>query len=202
MPSRAEQRERSHEAIVASAAALLRTRGIDGTSVAEVMAGAGLTVGGFYAHFDDKEALVRAGLRRCALELRARLFGGFDDADTDRRADKRLDTALRRYLSPQHRDDPAAGCALPAVVGEVGTTSPSYGGVVAEQLEAMVAALSEVVPSSSSSSSSSSSKLSKRTVALATVAMMYGGLSLARAVRGAPLSDEILKACRAAAARS
>lgn len=200
MPSRAEQRERSHEAIVASAAALLRTRGIDGTSVAEVMAGAGLTVGGFYAHFDDKEALVRAGLRRCALELRARLFGGLDDADTDRRADKRLDTALRRYLSPQHRDDPAAGCALPAVVGEVGTTSPSYGGVVAEQLEAMVAALSEVVPSSSSSSSSS--KLSKRTVALATVAMMYGGLSLARAVRGTPLSDEILKACRAAAARS
>jgi TetR/AcrR family transcriptional repressor of nem operon len=196
MSARAEQRERSHEAIVTSAARLLRAHGLVGTRVADVMHGAGLTVGGFYAHFDSKEALLREALRRTSAEVRARLFGTLDEHPPE----QRLDVALRRYLSAQHRDEHERGCPLPAVVGEVSTTAPDYAGVVAEQLEATISGLAAELPSGASCSSSSSAteRLSKRTVAIAAVALMYGGLSLARAVAGTPLSDEILKACRAA----
>jgi TetR/AcrR family transcriptional repressor of nem operon len=196
MNARVEQRERSHEAIVNSAAHLLRAHGLTGTRIVDVMQGAGLTVGGFYAHFESKEALLREALRRTSSELRARLFGTLDEHPPE----QRLDVALRRYLCAQHRDEHERGCPLPAVVGEVGTTAPDYGTVIAEQVEAMITALAAPLPVASSSSSSSSERLSKRTVAIAAVALMYGGLSLARAVAGTPLSDEILKACRAAGA--
>jgi TetR/AcrR family transcriptional repressor of nem operon len=202
MNARVEQRERSHEAIVTSAARLLRAHGLAGTRVVDVMQGAGLTVGGFYAHFDSKEALLREALRRTSSEVRARLFGTLDEHPPE----QRLDVALRRYLSAQHRDDHERSCPLPAVVGAVGTTARDYANVVTEQVDAMVSALAAELPSGASSSSSSSSssspssseRLSRRTVAIAAVALMYGGLSLARAVAGTPLSDEILKACRAA----
>jgi TetR/AcrR family transcriptional repressor of nem operon len=52
-----ERKERSHERIVASAGSLMRERGICGASVADVMRGAGMTVGGFYAHFPSKREL-------------------------------------------------------------------------------------------------------------------------------------------------
>lgn len=195
MSARVEQRERSHEAIVASAAKLVRANGFAGTRVADIMAGAGLTVGGFYAHFDSKETLLREAIRRTSAELRARVFGTLGEHP----APERLDVALRRYLSTQHRDEAERGCPLPAIVGEVGTTATDYAGVVAEQIEATVDMLVAEIPAGATGpGSTSSDRLSKRTVALAAVALMYGGLSLARAVAGTPLSDEILKACRAA----
>jgi TetR/AcrR family transcriptional repressor of nem operon len=55
--TKTEQKERTHETILASAARLIREHGISGARVADVMKGAGLTVGGFYAHFASKEAL-------------------------------------------------------------------------------------------------------------------------------------------------
>ena len=68
MTAKEEQKERSHATILESAARLLRERGISGARVADVMKGAGLTVGGFYAHFGSKEALVDEVLRRAATE--------------------------------------------------------------------------------------------------------------------------------------
>ncbi|MBO0798799.1 MAG: TetR/AcrR family transcriptional regulator, partial [Blastocatellia bacterium] len=63
MNQRAKQKAKSRQAITASAAALLRERGIKASSVMEVMQGAGLTVGGFYNHFDSKEELFVEALR-------------------------------------------------------------------------------------------------------------------------------------------
>jgi len=96
---------------------------------------------------------------------------------------------LKRYLSPAHRDDLVAGCPLPAVVGEVATTAPEQREVLATQLDDLAGQLAEHLPAHPT--------VSARHVALGLVAMMYGGLALARAVRGRALSDEILKACRA-----
>ena len=74
MSVKAEQKEKSLERILESAARLLRARGIAGAGVAEVMKGASLTVGGFYAHFASKEALVNEALGRSAATTRERLF--------------------------------------------------------------------------------------------------------------------------------
>ncbi len=189
MAAKDEQRDQSHEKILASAARILRESGIAGAKVAEVMKGAGLTVGGFYAHFASKEALVNDTLRRTAGEMRARLFRAIEEKP----ASARGEVVLKRYLSAAHRDEYVEGCPFPAVVGEVGTTAPEHGEVLAEQVSALSSELSRHLPKGD---------LAPRHLALGLVALMVGGLSLSRAVRGTALSDEILRACRALGIRA
>ena len=185
MNARVEQKEQSHQSILESAARLLREKGISGTRVADVMKGAALTVGAFYAHFASKDELVDETLRRTSSQLRDRLYTELEA----RPAPERAEAVLERYLSAKHRDSGALGCPFPAVVGEIATTEPQHGGVLAEQVLAAAARLSPLLPATGA--------VSRRTLAIGLVALMYGGLSLSRAVRGTPLSDEVLRACRA-----
>jgi TetR/AcrR family transcriptional repressor of nem operon len=184
MNAKAEKKERSHESILDSAARLVREKGISGAGVAEVMKGAALTVGGFYAHFASKDQLVDETLRRTGASLRERLF-----ARLDAKAEvERAEVILKRYLSAEHRDGGAPDCPLPAVVGEVGTTAPQHRIVLAEEVHALVDGLAQRLPSDGI--------VSRRVLAIGLLALMYGGLSLARAVKGSELSDEVLRACR------
>jgi TetR/AcrR family transcriptional repressor of nem operon len=168
----------------------LRARGIAGAGVAEVMKGASLTVGGFYAHFASKDALFDEVLRRTAATTRERLFARIGEKPEAARAE----IILKRYLSAAHRDDVDRGCALPAVVGEVGTTASAHGVTLSDQIEALAAGIGELLPSQGT--------LPRRYVALGLVALMVGGLGLSRALRGTPLSDEVLKAARALGAQA
>jgi TetR/AcrR family transcriptional repressor of nem operon len=184
--ARTEQRERTYEAILESACDLLRERGIGGARVADVMSGIGLTVGGFYAHFSSKEALVDAAIRRTARAMRAKLFTRIEEKPAEARAE----VVLKRYLSAAHRDTPETGCPLPSIAGEVSTSRAEHREVVAEQIGELAQELARHLPASVAGPS-------RRSTALAMIALMYGGLSLSRAVRGTELSDELLKACRA-----
>ena len=185
MNTKTEQKERSHERILESASRLLRARGIAGAGVAEVMKGASLTVGGFYAHFASKEELINEALGRTAAATRERLFARIEDKPAVARAE----IILKRYLSPAHRDDLERGCSLPAVVGEVGTTAGAHGEMVAAQIGALASGIEALLPAAGA--------VPRRYVALGLVALMVGGLSLSRALRGTPLSDEVLRAARA-----
>ncbi len=185
MNAKVEQKERTHAAIIASACKLLREKGIGGARVSDVMSGAGLTVGGFYAHFASKEALVDEAIRRTAKFMRDKLFERLDEKPPAARPE----VVLKRYLSAAHRDDPANGCPLPAIVGEVTTTTPEHKAVLAEQLSELADEMTKHL--------SKEDAASKRMTALGMIALMYGGISLARAVKGTELSDEILRACRA-----
>jgi TetR/AcrR family transcriptional regulator, transcriptional repressor for nem operon len=185
LTAKARKKGRTHEAILESAARLLREKGIAGAGVADVMKGAGLTVGGFYAHFDSKEDLIDEALRRTSSDLRERLFEGLEDKPLEKRAE----VVLKRYLSVEHRDEFVQGCSLPAVVGEIATTAGEHREVLREQFTAMSSALSELLPVDSDPP--------RRYLAVALVALMYGGLSLSRALRGTSLSDDVLRACRA-----
>jgi len=186
MNAKAEQKERSHSAILESASRLLRERGIAGASVADVMKAAGLTVGGFYAHFSCKKELNDDAQRRTAREVRERLFARL----TEKPVEDRAEVVLKRYLSAAHRDDSTPGCPLPAVVGEVGTTAGEHREVLGEQIDAVTSELATHLPPARAG-------VRRRHLALGLVALMYGGLSLARALRGTGLSDEVLEACRA-----
>ncbi len=185
MSIKAEQKLRTHAKIIDSAMVLLRTRGIGGASVADVMKGAGLTVGGFYAHFGSKDALIEAALRRTTRALRERLF---TELEAKPEADRAL-VILKRYLSAAHRDAPAAGCALPAVVSELATSRAEHRALVAGELDELVSTFSRHVPALAGAS--------RRQLALGLFALMYGGLALARAFAGTKLSDELIEACRA-----
>jgi TetR/AcrR family transcriptional repressor of nem operon len=182
MTVKADQKERTRARIVDSACRLLRERGIDGARVADVMGAAGLTVGGFYAHFANKGALLDEALRRTAGEMRARLLARIEDKPEPARGE----VILKRYLSPAHRDDAATGCPLPAVVGAIATAAPEHRGVLADELGRLADGIAGALPH----------ERSARATALAMIALMYGGVSLARAVRGTELSDELLRACR------
>ncbi|MET0286470.1 MAG: TetR/AcrR family transcriptional regulator [Polyangiales bacterium] len=182
MSAKAEQKERTHEEILRTAAKLLRRRGVAGARVADVMAGAGLTVGGFYAHFRSKEALVDETLRRTSRELRATLFAGLEHKP----AADRAEVVLKRYLSASHRDHPESGCPFPSIVGEIASHHDEHQPVFAEQLSALVDELQPLLPGRQA-----------RTLAVGLAALMYGGLSMARALGKTDLSDEVLRACRA-----
>lgn len=181
MTARTEQKERTRHDILASATRLLREKGIGGASVVEVMKGAGLTVGGFYAHFASKEDLVETSLRQAMRERWSELFAALGEV----RGAEAVAFLVRRYLSRAHRDHPAEGCPLPAVVGEVAQAGPAVRDALADELARNAEAFGERIGG-----------LHRRQRALALVALMYGGLGLARALAGTPLSDEILKACR------
>lgn len=184
MSRKTERKSISHAAIVASAAALMRTRGIEATSVADVMRGAGLTVGGFYNHFASKEHLFAHVIRSTAGALWAELLEGAHGTS----ASERAASIARRYLSPAHRDHPEAGCLLPTVVPEVARSGEPYRGALAAQLEGFATSLSDVLGGRG-----------ERDEALALLALMFGALTLSRALAGTELGDEILQAARRAA---
>ena len=181
--SKSEQKARTREAILASAARLLRERGIAGTNVADVMQAAGLTVGGFYAHFDSKEALIEASLHRCLGEWRGKLLGRPHEEPWP----ALLEAMLERYLSARHRDEPSGGCPLPAVTAEI-----ALGGTGKQALAAELAAFTEWLQKGCQSEH----ERAPRNAVLGSLALMLGGLVLARALRDTPMSDEFLRACR------
>lgn len=185
MSAKAERKAQTRASILESSARLLRHRGIVGARVADVMEGAGLTVGGFYAHFGSKEALVDETLAETAKAMRERLFVGLEDKP----AADRAEVVLKRYLAPAHRDDAEMGCPFPAVTSEIATTAPEHAPALAAQIDAMAKGLEEHVTAKAG--------LGARPLALGLVALMIGGLTLARATRGTELSDELLRACRA-----
>lgn len=177
MGTRQEAKAKTRQAILRSAKQLLRARGLDGASVATVMQGAGLTVGGFYAHFESKESLMEEALVDSMSELREVLCAGADSRDDD----ARLRDALARYLNTKHRDAPERGCPLPALAGDLAEDEGPLRDALAAQLEAHAAALAT---------------RAGRDDALGALSLMVGALTLSRAVRGTPLSGAILRAAK------
>ena len=182
MSQKAEQKQKSHEAILESAATLLRERGIRGSSVMDVMKGAGLTVGGFYGHFESKEHLFTETIRSTARALwRGMLQRAMNDPSRTP-----MMSVLDRYLSRKHRDNPEVGCPLPSIASEVAREGEPYRGALESELNGFIQDLSGLVGQGEKA----------REKALALLALMYGALTLSRAVRGTRLSDEFLEAAR------
>ena len=177
----AENRER----VVAAAARLFRERGFEGVSVADLMAAAGMTHGGFYNHFDAKEDVEAAALTHAfeAALARMRMVAAEED-DESRRA--KFYSYCDAYLSPKARDARGAACPMVAFAADVSRQSDgvqaAYAKGLADYLTAFSAASGD-----------------ERREALRRFSMLAGALTLARSVAAhdAELSDEILEAARA-----
>jgi TetR/AcrR family transcriptional repressor of nem operon len=179
-----QKKVESRERILSSAGALIREKGIAGTSVSEVMGGADMTVGGFYAHFSSKDALVAETVSTSL----GRSLEGLKAAAGDKRGAEWLKAATRSYLSRAHRDNPSLGCPLPATAGEIANSDVTVRQALAVQIDA----IAEEITAHEAEAGSSN----PRDDSLAAIATMVGGLTLARALKGTPQSDRILKACR------
>lgn len=179
-----KKKETSHKKIVASAEALVKEKGINRTSVAEVMEGAGMTVGGFYAHFPSKEALVAETVSEALCGSRER----FEAAAGDTLGADWLRAVARAYLSRAHRDNPQAGCPLPATAGEIANADASVRQAFSSELNQIAGLIA--------SHETEAGVAEPRAEALAGLSTMVGGLTLSRALGNTAFSDEILLACR------
>jgi TetR/AcrR family transcriptional repressor of nem operon len=182
-----EHKLETHARIVKKASVRLREKGAHGIGVADLMKDAGLTHGGFYAHFDSREALVIEAFVY-AMDRGTERWRKLAEATPP---DQRLATLVASYLTPLHRDDPGNGCAIPTLGAEIARESPRTRKAFAAKLEQMIelftAQISDLPPKQA------------RKKAVATIATMMGTLVLARIAGNGEFSDEILAAGRDAA---
>ena len=116
-----EEMRKSHDRIVKGAARLVRQKGIDTTSVADVMADAGLTNGGFYRHFDTKEAMIAAALGAAFGEVLATAERAYETLGIEKAAAG----YEKFYLSDAHVTDAGSGCPVAALAGDVARSPDS-----------------------------------------------------------------------------
>ncbi len=184
MNAKAEQKARTHSDILRSASDLIRARGIGAASVANVMGRLGLTVGGFYAHFASKDALVIEALEGVMTESWQALI----ERHSKKTADQKIGAIVDAYLSAAHRDTEAVGCPMPAIVSEL----PAQEAPVRKSFRAALMRNVRMFRDATGLEEDD---------ALAGVALMVGTLVLARATRGSETSDRLLATGRRAARR-
>jgi TetR/AcrR family transcriptional repressor of nem operon len=178
-----QAKERTRRLIVEEAAQAFRANGVSGTSIPALMEKVNLTHGTFYAHFASKDALVAEAYTRGLRETVDNLLHLADEP-----ASGGLDAVIGYYLSAEHRDDPAGGCLLPALAGEVRRESPPVRHAFTNGLNDYFERLGQLMPRHDGNADDDQ--------ALVLAAGMAGAVLLARAVDDPELSERILGACR------
>ncbi|MES2724058.1 MAG: helix-turn-helix domain-containing protein [Pseudomonadota bacterium] len=169
-----EQAQENHDKVVATAGRLFRERGFDGVAVGDLMKAAGFTHGGFYNHFNSKEALAAEALDQA-----------FRQMDQHRAGVGSLDDLLAQYLSEAARRAPGKACPAAALAGDVSRQGEPVKTVFAEGFERMVDSMTARLPEGPEA----------RGEAIALLSRMVGALALARAMpEGSDLGQEILAA--------
>ncbi|HEX8982629.1 MAG TPA: TetR/AcrR family transcriptional regulator [Ktedonobacterales bacterium] len=184
MPYTAEHKRQTRQRIVREAAHAFRERGLDGVSVPGVMSQAGLTHGGFYAHFASKDALIASSFSEGFGESAERLLTPDEGTSTA----EALDHFVRAYLSRAHRDEPATGCVVPSLTSEVARASGEVRAGFTAALREYAHRLAQLLPGADDAE--------RDTAALTLLAEMAGALQLSRAVDDPALSDAILLRAR------
>jgi haloalkane dehalogenase len=164
--------EATRRKLIEAASLLLLEGGLRGVSIDRVAVAAGLTHGAVYKHFPSKEALLQAALGHAGSVFRRRLSGEGNSTDG----------LLDWYLSADHRDDVAVGCAVAATAGDAAHADPAIRDAFEGELRALLR-LFDDTPATDDS-------------ALARTALAVGGLTLARGINDQAFSDRLLAACR------
>ena len=173
------QKARTHKRIVAIAAKRFREKGLAGFGIAELMKEAGLTVGGFYKHFDSRDDLVAEAVNSA--------FGGWKrrvEAAKSSGLPVSYEKLIDEYLNEAHRDNAGTGCVFSALAPEIARSDKRTRAITSEQVRndiQLIAALR-----------ASRDKHTARSKAILTFSALVGAMSLARAVSDEVLSREIL----------
>ena len=179
-----EHKFQTHAKIVKRASIKLREKGAHGIGVADLMKEAGLTHGGFYAHFDSRDALVIEAVSH-AMDRSTERWRKLSEQTP---ADKRLAKIVNTYLGTDHRDDPGHGCAVPALAAEMARESAKTRRAFAGRMDQMIEMLTDQYQGMP--------RKAARKQAVSAFATMMGTLVMARVAGNSELSDEILKSGR------
>ncbi|UXH80650.1 TetR/AcrR family transcriptional regulator [Roseateles amylovorans] len=174
------QAQANREHVVQTASALFRERGYDGVGVADLMAAAGFTHGGFYKQFESKAELM-AESAACGIAQTVALSEGATAANF-----------VSAYLSREHRDAPAKGCTMAALGGDASRQSEAVRATFAGGIEGILAGLNL-----EGTALDSDDAQEARAKGLSVLAHVVGAVVMSRACPDdSPLADEILAACR------
>ncbi|KUM53258.1 TetR/AcrR family transcriptional regulator [Rheinheimera sp. EpRS3] len=174
------QVQENRQRIVETASVLFRERGYDGVGVADLMAAAGFTHGGFYKHFGSKADLM-AEAAACSFAQSAEKTADVDIADF-----------VQQYLSRQHRDAPGEGCTMAALCADAARQPESLKETFLAGIENQLATLA-----GKDDALSERAQREARASRITTIAQIMGAIVLSRACPDdSPLADEILQVCR------
>jgi len=177
------EKDKSHARIVASASRLMRERGLEGASISDVMNDAGLTHGGFYKHFPNKDALVKSALDAAFATFTTMLDGNGPDAASAYR---------ELYLSDRHVGNPGRGCPVATVGQDIGRMgSPQLTAAFGRGVDQIVDALANTMEGPPDE---------RRAAAFQQFSMLVGAVVIARA-SDPQTADEVLSAVSAAVGR-
>ncbi|MEP6574417.1 MAG: TetR/AcrR family transcriptional regulator [Gemmatimonadota bacterium] len=181
-PSR---KEVTHDRIVETAARAIRRSGYGGTGVADIMKEAGLTHGGFYAHFKSRDEMLAEAADRAGADGLALLVQAAASAPPE----QALEAMLRAYLSKQHVEGAEWGCAVAALGSEMPRQASKVRRAATRRIKEMIDLVARQSPDWG--------RPGAHERALVTVATALGALILARAVDDPKLADllraEVLK---------
>lgn len=158
--------------------------GIHETGLADVMAEAGLTHGGFYRHFGSKDQLVAEA---CAAGLNA-LIASSEEATQRAGTDEAFKAIVENYLTPEHRDNLARGCPLAGLGSELARAEDRTRVAAAEGFARLVDEIASHLPDRSPEAAKSE--------AIYALSAMVGALTMSRLVQDSGLSDAILSETR------
>ncbi|WP_343717535.1 TetR/AcrR family transcriptional regulator [Inquilinus sp.] len=174
-----DHKQETRQRIIRTAARRFREDGVEATGVAALMADAGLTHGGFYAHFPSKEALVAAACAEGFGESRARMRKTIEQ----RPPGERLAAMAESYLSTAHRDHPGHGCIAAAIGPEIARHPAETRAEFTQGLHGLV----EIAEAAITADGGDPAKAPQA------VATMVGALILARGASDEALSDRFLQ---------
>lgn len=170
------QAQANRALIVETASTLFRDRGYDGVGVADLMAAAGFTHGGFYKHFGSKADLM-AEAAACGISKTLERSGDVDAA-----------AFFNSYVSRQHRDARGPGCTMAALGGDAARQPDEIKAIFADGIEGLLATLQQ----------GSAQSQEVRAQMIGRLAQAVGAIVLSRACPDdSALADEIIRACHA-----
>ena len=183
MSTRPTRREATHDRIVEVAARTVRRNGYAGVGVADVMKQAGLTHGGFYAHFESRDALLAEAIERAGRDS-AVAIGHRVDASRAR-GESALRAVVEGYLSDAHLSGVDSGCVVAALSSEMPRQSPTLLAPSIERVRKLIALVQRALP-----------KGGTREQAMVIASTMVGTLQLARTLGANAQGKAMLAAAR------
>jgi TetR/AcrR family transcriptional repressor of nem operon len=183
-----ERKGETRRRIVETASRRFRGEGVDGVGIAALMAEAGLTNGAFYAHFDSKEDLVREAVVDALITVPEALGLGDDSTPAD------LRRFIEAYLSADHRDHVAEGCAMAALIPDLSRRPFKSRRVFQESGKPMIDRIAAALPEPIAPED-------RLLRAFSIFSLLLGTLQMARFVSESAFSDAILARGRAEAMR-
>lgn len=170
---------RSRERILNEAATQIRDKGLEALSIGSLMQQVKLTHGGFYGHFASRSDLIAAALEQA-------LNAGEASAHAARDPDKpvSINSLVRSYLSRAHRDQPKSGCAIGALISDVGRADEQCRAVMEPHIESFIAKVAETLGDDDDAQ------------AIVAVSAMVGALAISRVLTDSRRSDAVLRTVR------